>query len=152
TRWLGLIEPEPVATTSPSAVRSLPRANRGAEVAQGSLAAAASARRVALAGERPEINIPVVVDTDVLVVGADESAAKLRRELKENAVSFVIARRVHQGELMNYAFKYEEALQTIAEDDERIALDALNLHEYDQSITQEAGDEMTPPDFTFRQI
>ena len=154
TRWLGLIEPAPVVSTGrPATLRSV-RAPRGAnepasnDIAPGSLAAAAAARRMTLAGETSEVNIPAVVDTDILIVDADESAAELRRKLEARVVSFVVVRRVHQGELLNYAFKYEEALQAISPNDKRTTLDALNLHEYDKSETREASDEMTPPVFT----
>jgi CHAT domain/Ternary complex associated domain 7 len=154
TRWLGLIEPAPVASTGRPASRRSARAFRGAnepasdDVAPGSLAAAAAARRVTLAGETPEVNIPAIVDTDILVVDADDSAAELRRKIEARVVSFVVVRRVHEGKLLNYAFKYEEALQAISPNDKRTTLDALNLHEYDKSETRTASDEMTPPVFT----
>jgi hypothetical protein len=92
------------------------------------------------------------VDTDILIVDADDSAAEIRRKIEARVVSFVVVRRVHEGKLLKYAFKYEEALQRISEYEEDLRyippgyeLTPLRLHEYDQSGERAASDEMTPP-------
>jgi hypothetical protein len=155
TRWLGLVEPAPVAA-SPAriATRRSARAPRRAiapaqhAAAPGSLAALAATRRMSLPGEASEIHIPAVVDTDILVADADALAAELRRTLKSRVVSNLVVRRLLEGELLNYAFKYEEALRKIPPKDNRKVLDALELHEYGQSVTRQISDQLTLPIFT----
>jgi hypothetical protein len=147
TRWLGLIEPAaPVVAPARRAVRGARSATRATSnaAAPGSLAVAAATRRQRPAGLAPETTISAVVDTDILVVSADDTAAELRRILEARLVSYVIIRRLHYGELLNYAFKYEELFPRLKANDNRTLLELLDLHEHQASDTRDANEPMTP--------
>ena len=163
TRWLGLIEPTAIVATAAAKPAKRRGATRGVGAsrrainlteaasstspanAPGALASAAAGRRITLAGASAAPMIPAMADTDILVIDADASAADLRRQLSEHPVSFIVVRRAHAGRALSYAFKYEEVFPQLKPNDRRAVLDALNLHESDQSTTRDASDEMTPP-------
>ncbi|MBI1765753.1 MAG: hypothetical protein HYR56_30480 [Acidobacteria bacterium] len=147
-RWLGLLEPRPASPPSPAVTRGGRRgiATDLAPVPErpGALAAVAAAQRIGQAGEAAKAPLPAAVDTDIIVVDADVMlAAELRQRLETQVASFVVLRRAHYGDVLNYAFTYEQIFQELKPNDQRTLSIALGLREEDASQPRTVNQPLT---------
>jgi hypothetical protein len=125
TRWLRLpkpatrvTRPQPRATWQPDAV------------SVGGVAAA---------------DVPAAVDTDILVTQAVTPVGEAVKMIEQTNASYVVIRRAYKGDVLDYAFKAEEVLQSGGGFDEQTPLiTTLNLHETDRSKTRSVSAPMKP--------
>lgn len=81
------------------------------------------------------IDPPAAIDTDVLLAPAHRPLGDLMRAVSVHAPSYVIVQRLHEHELLNYAFKAEDVLampKSSARDSVEVAFD---LHESGASLS-----------------
>lgn len=89
-------------------------------------------------GTTSRLDIPAQVNTDVLILGADELVDDAASAIQRAEPSYVVLERAHAGETLRYAYPAEELI-TRAQESVRpgartpTLLDALNLHEYQSS-------------------
>ena len=80
--------------------------------------------------------LPVSVDTDIMVTDVDVPIGKCVAAIAEKSPSYVVLRRLHQGTTLNYAFPAEEIIsEATSHPGDVTLLDALKLHESDASKT-----------------
>jgi hypothetical protein len=95
-------------------------------------------RSFAHTGTASRLDVPVQVDTDVLILRADELADDAASAIKRAEPSYVVIERAHAGETLRYAYPAEEVI-TRAQESVRpgaptpTLLEALALHEYQSS-------------------
>lgn len=82
--------------------------------------------------------IPASVDTDVLVIQADDSAASAALEIQRAEPSYVVVRRALGDELFHYAYRPEEAVDLLRTRGGDVAV-ALDLHEHTSDGTMQLG-------------
>ena len=87
------------------------------------------------------ISVSPLVDTNIIIVNANDDVQTLKKEIQLKFPSYVVVRRDYQDTLLNYAFKGEEAFQmSMNNSDDLPLMDAFNLHETDASDTQTPDD------------
>jgi hypothetical protein len=89
-------------------------------------------------GTASRLEVPAQVDTDVLILRADELADEAASAIQRAAPSYVVIERAHSGETLRYAYPAEELILR-AQESVRAGtptptlFDALALHEYQSS-------------------
>jgi hypothetical protein len=85
-------------------------------------------------GGASPLEIPARVDTDVLVLGADEFAQDAARAVETKHPSYVVIERRHQGQTLRYAYPAEQIGQLSGDVYKTVPLgQALSLHEFQAS-------------------
>ncbi len=89
-------------------------------------------------GGASRLEVPARVDTDVLVLGANEPVDEAAAAIRSAAPSYVVLERLHAGETLRYAYPAEELMaeaKAAASMGGRMPslLEALNLHEFQAS-------------------
>ena len=126
TRWLRLAKPAAGTTATRTRAPWQPDA-----VKVGGVAAA---------------EVPAAVDTDILVTHAVTPVGEAVKMIEQTNPSYVVIRRAYEGNLLDYAFKAEEVMESSRKrGDPTSLLTALNLHETDRSDTRSVTASMEPP-------
>ena len=105
------------------------------------LAAPSRRRSFAAVGNASRAEIPARVDTDVLVLRADEWVDDAAEAIRSAEPSYVVLERRHAGEILRYAYPAEELIERITDSIKVGAIvptlmEALDLHEFQSSPTQ----------------
>jgi hypothetical protein len=91
-------------------------------------------RNFILPGGATTVEIPTRVDTDVLVLGADEFAEDAATAVETKHPSYVVIERWHQGQTLRYAYPAEQIGQFASATYRTLPLgQALSLHEFQAS-------------------
>ncbi|WP_165069612.1 DUF7379 domain-containing protein [Paludisphaera rhizosphaerae] len=144
-RWLRLAGPAEIETRprSTNTTRGGTRRPKGGK--RGLPRAAAFSPDVIEVGGVAGAEIPAAVDTDIVVMAATTPVEEALESIKQDSPSYVVIRREHQGEMLNYAFSSEEVLEQAKIIEGQTSLhSALNLHETGRSDTRSVTDSMIP--------
>ncbi len=93
----------------------------------------ATSRRVVRGGVPLPPAVPARLDTDVLMVEAEDSGVETRQRLQQRSPSYVVVERPWQGRLLHYAFPTEVVRSAIEAQPTLPIIQSLNLHETDAS-------------------
>lgn len=105
-------------------------------------ASPARMRGVIRGGGGAPANVPARVDTEVLVVQAEDTGPETRDRIHRRTPSYVVVERPYEDRLLHYAFLAEEVLEAIQRQPRDPLIHALGLHETDAS--PEGGLEAVP--------
>jgi hypothetical protein len=89
--------------------------------------------------------VPAVVDTNIMITTANVPFGETVDQIRLTNPSFVVVQRDYQNQLLNYAFAAEEVIaRGWGVQAEAPLIDALDLHETDQSQNRLIGSPMVP--------
>ena len=87
--------------------------------------------------------LPPIVDTDIILANVTSSVTALRDEIAKHAPSYVVVRKPHKGNILNYAFTGEETLELLGRKKNDSISDVLKLAEDTASVTRSGADRIT---------
>ena len=96
---------------------------------------AATRSRAITPGTAASIETPARVDTDVLVLQANETAEEVKGALEMMHPSYVVVERPHEGKTLRYAYPAEQIAELRVADGSMPLGQALSLHEFQASPT-----------------
>jgi hypothetical protein len=87
-----------------------------------------------------EPEVPVMASTDILVTSAAATVSDMEKSLREASPSFVVVQSPGSGEMLYYAFTFEEILQSLRDcAPGELLMGALPLYEDRRSSTVDCG-------------
>ena len=148
TRWLRLVEP-PVAMSTRPTSRPRPRSTRRTRRTSPTTH---TAKRTAVLPDLVELgamvspDVPAVVDTDIYVTSATTPISAVQDRIEATLPSYVVVRQEYGNEQLHYAYRAEDVLKGLEQNDPDVSLiDVLGMHEYQASERRSVVDPLQLP-------